>query len=204
MFKRREPKHTLLSLPAEIRERIFIFAVTSSKPVVTFCLDPFQRDSFDEAFQPPVTYVSRQVRKETLPLFYESNAFILHTRGSKSEDAQRWLRCYRDHLPKLACLELWTRYIPPNGDLSVASGALSMSIRHNARTGLWQADPDWRWVTVVRRPADLGQDGDSLLGHLEGMMAGKSRATMDVEDYCRLLLNLRDTYFLKKLDGRSQ
>ncbi|KAF2725845.1 hypothetical protein K431DRAFT_54004 [Polychaeton citri CBS 116435] len=96
----------LLDLPAELRALIFSFALTSPRPLVTFRLDPYQKDSYTEAWPPPsLTFVSKQFREESLPIFYQCNDFVLHTEGlepggngwqrkcdGKAGEARIWLR----------------------------------------------------------------------------------------------------------------
>ena len=88
-----KPRFRLLDLPQEIRDLIYEFAVTSSKPIVAFRLDEYQRPSYQEAIQPPLTRSNRQIRRESLPIFYDCNDIVLHTEGSKMHDTQRWLYC---------------------------------------------------------------------------------------------------------------
>ena len=199
MFSRKEPKQHLLGLPAELREQIFIYAVSSKKPVVTFRLDSYQRDSYQEAVQPSITRVSRQVRREALPLFYDANEFVVHSEGSKVEDALMWFRCSQPHLPRLFRLAIWVRYIPLPTEHAASSGAMSVTMRHNVHSGVWEVDEEWRWITVVRRPAQLAFDGELLVRILSDLIAAKSRITMSVEDYATLLENLRMAYFKDKM-----
>lgn len=195
MFSRKASRHHLLDLPAELRERIFIFAVTSSKTLVTFRLEPFQRDSYQEAVQPTITQVSRPVRREALPLYYDSNEFVLHTEGSKANDARRWLECSEAHLSKLTRLAFWVRYMPFHSEQLTPSGALSVALRHNKHTNVWLVDKKWRWITVVRKPADLAHHGEPLVEMLAQLVSAKSRTMMDAGDYEALLRNLPDLYF---------
>jgi len=200
MFTRKEPKQHLLALPAELRERIFVFAVTASQPVVTFRLDSYQKDSYEEARQPALTHVSRQVRREALPLYFECNEIVLHTDGAKSSDAQCWLALSASwHLRMLSHLVFWVRYIPASGEDAARSGALGVAMRHDKRTNLWRVDEDWRWITVVRKPADLRNDGTMLASSLQDLTAGMSRETMSVNDYETLIASLRQRYWKTKV-----
>jgi hypothetical protein len=133
LFSTKPPRSRLLDLPAELREHIFSIAVTSEKPIVTFRLDKFQKESYAQAFQPSITKVSRQVRREALPLYYDRNEFIIHTEGQKAEDAHRWLHYSQPHLPKLCRLALWMRYVTLTNDHSPSSGAIGVYLRHDPR-----------------------------------------------------------------------
>ena len=62
----------LLDLPAELRELVFAFTVLSDLPISPRVFIP--RDAFVLRL-PAVTQVSRQVRKESLPLYFEVNSF---------------------------------------------------------------------------------------------------------------------------------
>src|ERR1700761_2254315 len=88
----RPARSHFLELPAEIRDYIYEFALTSGKPLVAFRLDEYQRDSYEEATQPPLTRVNRQIRDESLPIFYQSNDIVLHNDSSKGGNTRRWLQ----------------------------------------------------------------------------------------------------------------
>lgn len=127
-------------------------------------------------------------------MFYDSNEFILHTDGSKAPDVQRWLQCSESHLPKLTHLAFWVRYIPFPSEHYTPSGALSVDLRHNKLTGLWQVDEQWRWITVVRKPTDLNQHGQLLVELLGELVSGKSRTTASAGDYEAVLRDLPARY----------
>ncbi|TKA71927.1 hypothetical protein B0A55_07923 [Friedmanniomyces simplex] len=80
----------LLELPAELREVIWIFAVTDWAPPrtvedgvgadcqpPTLQRTPIRLDRFNRPLPAAITRVSRQLRHETLHLYYESNQFEL-------------------------------------------------------------------------------------------------------------------------------
>ncbi|KAF2171982.1 hypothetical protein M409DRAFT_63501 [Zasmidium cellare ATCC 36951] len=165
MFTSKPPPSRLLTLPAEIRTLIFEFALTSSsKPTVTFRLDPYQLDTYTPAVQPPLTRVSRQLREETLPIYYELTPFILHSEAPKADDALRWLRCNEAYLPLLRRLTFWIRYVPARGSAGV--GAFGVGIGRARKGGEWAVEEEWRWITVVRRPGDVEGDAKVLLGRM--------------------------------------
>ncbi|KAM0721153.1 hypothetical protein Q7P37_003440 [Cladosporium fusiforme] len=198
IFSTKPPRCRLLELPAEIRELIFTFAVVPERPIVTFRLDRFQKESYEEASQPPITRVSRQLRREALPLFYGCNEFIVHTEDDKSEDAQRWFRHSQPHLPKLCHLMFWVRYVARLDNTLPSSGAIGVTLWHDARAGSWEAGDQWRWITVLRKPANVEQDGESLVEILKQSVDGQSRSAMTAEHYVALMKNLRALYLKTK------
>lgn len=194
LFITKPPRSRLLELPPEIREHIFAFAVTAEKPIVTFRLDPFQQDDYEEASQPTITRVSRQVRREALPLFYECNEFIIHTEGQKAEDAYCWLHYNQPHLSKLSHLAFWVRYVARMDNVSPSSGALGVYLYHDARDGCWKVSDEWRWITVVRKPVSVEQDGSTLVGIFRRLMEGRSRSELDAELYVDSMKQLKTLY----------
>lgn len=86
----RKSRLSLLGLPGEIRDLIYELALISEKPTVAFCLDEYQLDGYQEATQPPLTRVNRQIRQESLLIFYEVNKFILRTEEPRAIDTRRW------------------------------------------------------------------------------------------------------------------
>lgn len=200
LFSPKPPKSHLLNLPAELREHIFSLCVTSENPTVTFRLDRFQRESYAQAFQPPITKVSRQIRREALPLYYDVNEFIIHTEGEKAEDAHRWLHYSQPHLSKLSRLALWVRYVSATNDHSPSSGAIGVYLRHDARAGHWTVSDAWRWITVVRKPAGVEWDGNLLVQFLRQLVDGRSRADLAAEDYVGIMGDWKMLYVKDKMN----
>ncbi|CAK3928322.1 Hypothetical predicted protein [Lecanosticta acicola] len=62
-------KSTLLSLAAELRNKIWEYAVTDASPLC-FC-----QANMSAVKQPPLTLANRQIRHEALPFFYTCNVF---------------------------------------------------------------------------------------------------------------------------------
>ncbi|KAK5692717.1 hypothetical protein LTR17_025348, partial [Elasticomyces elasticus] len=68
---------SLLGLPAELRNHIFELALVSKNARVSIYL---QGGHFTppSATQPGISRTNRQLRQETLPIFYGQNAFEIH------------------------------------------------------------------------------------------------------------------------------
>ena len=73
----------LLELPAEIRNYIYELALVEDSPIV---IDPALKKA--QASQPPLIRVSRQIRQETLSLFYSKNTFEfdISSKGYNAEE----------------------------------------------------------------------------------------------------------------------
>lgn len=152
LLSSRNSQCRLLDLPAELRDTIFEYALTADKPLVSFRLDNYQRESYQEATQPPLTRVNRQIRQESLPIFYQNNYVVLHAEAPKIDDTQRWLECIESKIALIQRMSFWIRYVTLTNDRSAGSGAISISIRRSKAHPIWLVDEDWRWVTVTRRP----------------------------------------------------
>lgn len=189
----------LLQLPPEIRDVIYEFALTSDHPVVTFRLDTYQQDSYQEATQPPLTRVSRQVRQESLPIYFDCNEFILHAEGSKVQNAHRWLICNSLHLPKLRHLSFWVRYVTLRNDRNGSSGALSIGLRRDVHDGCWKVKDRWKWITVVRRPAALDSDAKFLIAELRRLLINESTSYLDADEWYYMLTDLNLVYVKEKM-----
>ena len=90
-----KPSTGLLLLPPELRDEIYQYIIIKPKNVITmiWCNNSFQSKNFAlSAAQPTLTRVNKQIRAETLPVFYNSNLFSAEL--SVSEDvavAKSWL-----------------------------------------------------------------------------------------------------------------
>ena len=200
MFRTRSKHESgLLELPAELRATIFEYALTSDKPVVAFLLDAYQRESYQEATQPFLTRISRQVRHESLPLFYGCNEIVLHTEERRAQEALRWLEHIQVHLAKLQRISFWLRYATLTNERSSAVGALSVSLEHSVRDGAWHVDKEWKWITVVRKPASVRGDGEFLVKTLRSLIGGRSRDTMGARDYFEVMTDIRMLYVKDKM-----
>lgn len=192
------PKSPLLALPAEIRECIFEFALTSDKPLVTFRLDDFQRECYQEAVQPPLLNVNRQIRSEALPIYYGCNEFIFHTEGKKADDAHHWLRHAQPHLDKMGKATFWLRYLTRTHQHVGPVGALGIAMEYVPRKERWVVSPAWRWITVVRKPVDVEPDGEFLVDSLQAFVCSENRE-ISAEFYGDLMSNLRKSYIAHKV-----
>lgn len=199
MFSRSMPPSRLLTLPAEIRSLIFEYAVTFDKTAVTFRLDTYQQDCYSQAVQPPLTKVSRQVRFESLPIYYECNDFILHSEAPKAEDALKWLRCNHAYLGTLRRLSFWIRYVPLMDRRASSQGAIGVSIYRPKKDDNWTVDGDWRWITVVRKPTELDGDAKFILSKLRDLAPDISKDTAGPEDYAAFMTDVRLFYIQEKM-----
>lgn len=165
---------------------------------MTYRLDEYQREYYTPAVQPPLTRVSRQIRSESLPLFFGINDFVLHTESPKAEDAWKWLKCNEAYLALLKRLSLWVRYVPlANGRIS--RGAIGLSIYRAKKGDSWRVDGDWKWITVVRKPTELKGDANLMLGKLEELSSRLSGESAGSDEYVGMLSDLRHFYVRKKM-----
>lgn len=193
------PGSRLLELPAEIRDAIFEFALTSEKPVVAFRLDEYQRDSYQEAQQPPLTQVNRQVRRESLPIFYNCNEVVLHTDSSKASDTQRWLRCIEPNLAMLHRMSLWVRYVTLTNDRSPSNGAICISLLRLRGEGLWQVQDEWKWITVTRKPSVADSDARFIKCELMKILAEDPSCLESADGLVGMMADLKMMYVKEKM-----
>jgi hypothetical protein len=134
--------------------------------------------------------VSRRIRAESLPIFYECNDFVLHTESPQTLDARRWLEHNKAYLPLLRKLSLWVRHIP--------SGAIQVVLTRARRHDPWRVGPEWKWITVVRKPSELSKDVDFLLEKLRGLVPSLSDDDAGPEIYFDMISRLRAAYIKMK------
>nr|POE49216.1 hypothetical protein CFP56_32366 [Quercus suber] len=188
-----QPRSRLLDLPSELRDLIFEYALTSPSTVVTFRLDPYQEDSYSQAVQPALTRANRQVRRESLPVWYGHNAFVMHTEATKADHTLRWLACNERHLQLLRKVEVWIRVLGTANLRSVASGAIGLEVRRRGGDLTWRTQDDWRWITVCRKPAGIEDD----VAFLKEMF-GDARAVRSSQDWGEVLVMLKMEYLKRK------
>ncbi|KAI5370341.1 hypothetical protein Slin15195_G012180 [Septoria linicola] len=184
----------LFMLPTEIRALIFEYVVAEGQ-LVTFRLDSFQREYYQYATQPALTSVNRQVRCESLPIWYESNDFVLHTEGTKAADGRNWLQCNATYLPLLRRITFWVRYVPlTNNQRTSSQGAIGVSIYRQKKARDWLIDPAWSWITVVRKPAELDSHASLLVEKLKKLIAAMSTELAGMNAYIALVHGLKLYY----------
>ena len=193
------PRFRLLDLPAEIREAIFAFALLSDKPLVTFRIDDYQKDTYQEAVQPALTRVSRATRQDSLAIFYEVNCFILHCAEPKMTDTCRWLRYNEQMLPSMCCFSWWLRYVELTNDRNSTNGAICISIERPKGDDVWRVDDDWSWVTVTRKPVELRFDARYLINELRDIIQKNPRAMRSAADIAGMMIDLRMQYVKEKM-----
>lgn len=196
-----KPRSRLLALPPELRDLIFAFALTSSKPLVAFRLDSYQRQTYQESIQPPLTQVNKQIRRETLPLFYDCNSIILHTEESKINDASHWLFHLGPNLSLLTRISLWIRYVTLTNDNTPANGAMQISMHRikSEEEGVWEVSDEWEWVTVTKMPSIVDRDAKFLIGELREMLERERSYVESAEGFVGLLRDLRMGYVKEKM-----
>lgn len=192
----------ILELPAEIRHMILEFALLSEKPTVTFRLDRYQKDGYREASQPSLTRVNRQVRQESLKIFYETNDFIFHTEGPKWVDARKWLKCYEPYLPSLLKVSFWIRYATLANDPREANGAMSIQMQRSNNKDAWQASNTWKWVTVTRKPQEVEHDAQFLIAKLDELLGSEEHDITTAEGFLGVMADLRLLYIQEKMSWR--
>jgi hypothetical protein len=192
----------LFQLPAEIRELIFEHALISPKSLVAFRLeDEYQRADYHEAVQPPLTFVSRQLRRECLPIFYSSNDIVLHTESSKVNETQAWLRCAEKHLPTLRRISILVRYTSLTGYFRgrSASGATRLWLQRAEPGDRWNVSEQWRWTTVTRPPVEVEFDAKFLIKTLKMLLADNGGDFDNSESFGAALVDLRMLYVKEKM-----
>ncbi|KAK0945445.1 hypothetical protein LTR29_003050 [Friedmanniomyces endolithicus] len=197
-IRSRTKRCRLFGLPPELRILIFEYALTSDKTVVTFRLDDYQRASLQEAVQPALSRVSRQLRLETLPVWFGCNILILHTEDAKGRDSIRWLAYNKLHLAKIKRVSVWVRRVSRTTGQS-SHGALGINLYRHATDDSWQASGSWDWITVVRKPLGLEADAEALIWQARDSLGGDRRGLVtDVDDWQHLLGQLRECFPLDK------
>ena len=102
-----KPSRGLLDLPPELRDQIYEYLVLKQRNTITMLPNYGSFQSPVSAAQPAICCVNRQIRAETLPMFYSNNLFLAEV--SDSTDlaiAKNWLVVIGDenirHLRRLA------------------------------------------------------------------------------------------------------
>lgn len=76
----------LEKLPAELRNKIYRLVVSDNKPLTVCARSP----GYHKAIQPPITRVCRQIRDESLTMFYHCNEFVFEVTPAESWTETRW------------------------------------------------------------------------------------------------------------------
>ena len=101
----------LLELPAELRNRIWEQVIVKEGPIsLAPASDLADGEELETGAQPALSRVCRQIREETLPMFYAHNIFRLHPENMRRYKASRskkpLLRSLRRHTEKLRRIEI--------------------------------------------------------------------------------------------------
>ncbi|QIW96488.1 hypothetical protein AMS68_002006 [Peltaster fructicola] len=188
----------LLSLPAELRERIFEFALMSEKPLVTFHIDEYQQEDYQEARQPPLLTVSRQIRQEALPLFYASNDFIFFTEGRKADESCCWVKSIQPYLDHLRGVTFWIRHISSMPTHIASRGAIAVTMHFAPRREVWSVCPQWRWISPLRKHDDAEVDAEFLIHKLQSLVDARADQQSS-ESFTALTGSLRKSYVDHKM-----
>ncbi|RMZ06102.1 hypothetical protein D0862_04745 [Hortaea werneckii] len=210
----------LLELPPELRDLIYEYTLTSPSnstsksnnnhnQMVTFKLDHYQLDTLTQAVQPSLLRTNRQIRQETLALFYQSQTFILHSEGTKADDARRWLMCNAAHLGKIRQIELWIRYLTPTNRFTSSSGAVGIRLHRDCSNnsgggggggGEWKVHEDgWRWITVVRKPGGVEHDAGFLIREVRRLLQEEWPGKLTAAGLYGVMADLREVYVKEKM-----
>lgn len=103
----------LLDLPKELRDAIFSHILLKPQNTITMLSNSHCFRSEVSAAQPTISQVSRQLRAETLPVFYGSNRFLAELGDPEDLDtAKNWLGAIGDQNVRFLrhlVLSGWTR-----------------------------------------------------------------------------------------------
>lgn len=102
--------HRFLDLPAELRNKIYSYAVLINKPI-----------HLAAAFAPPITRVSKQLRAEALPVFFAENSFTVEVTSNITTGTH--IRGYNPSAPQTLMRD--TTYYPQEVLLWVGSAERS-------------------------------------------------------------------------------
>lgn len=85
-------------------------------------------------------------------------------------------------------------------DRSPSSGAIGVYLRHDPRARCWVVSDEWRWITVVRKPAGVEWDGTLLIQFLTQLVDGRSRSELSADDYVKIMGDLKMLYVKDKMN----
>ena len=87
----------LLKLPPELRDEIYSYLMLKQKTTITMLPHYTSFQSPVSAAQPALCCVNKQIRAETLPIFYSSNLFLAEVSDDADlEIAKNWLAAIGD------------------------------------------------------------------------------------------------------------
>ncbi|KAK5746812.1 hypothetical protein LTR17_000442 [Elasticomyces elasticus] len=166
----------LFELPAELRVAIFTFALTSDKTVVTFHLDDYQRDSLEEAVQPPLTVV---------------------------DDTRQWLWANATYLAMLKQVSFWVRRFANVPGVPPAYGAVGIRLDRDS-DGVWSVSDAYDWVTVMRRPRDLNVEAKDIIDHAKRAIDKQCRGYVDTRSGWNDILHFMPyLYYMRQQEQNS-
>lgn len=103
---------------------------------------------------------------------------------------------YLDHI---RLIKVWVRYLAHTTSRASSQGAMGISLYRRKKHDYWQVDPNWQWTTVSRRPLGLQNDTEFLIEKLRDKVSTISTDCADIDEYYRLLSDLRLCYVQEKM-----
>lgn len=187
-------KFGFLQLAGELRNRIYEFTVTANGFV------EFRRNKW--APQPGITRVCRQLRKESLPIYYSTKSFVHFVDKSNIEGIYRWLRRIgRDYLKTITVLHIRCDDLyhinnqPSFYTWKVLAGALldsGLDLDHIRWYGLSRGHVERETFNNVLVPEALAVAGFDISRHCDVSLARKTLQTRQTVRIDREIKALKD------------
>ena len=181
----------LLKFPQELRDQIYEYVVLKQKATVTMLPHYNTFQSPISAGQPALCCVNKQIRTETLPIFYDSNLFLAEV--SDTDDlaiAKNWLSAIGNenirHIRRLCLcgwtgvmvgpavrLRLWIRAVMnfKDGTLEIEGNETQVDRRHASYVAKDMNDLKEAYRRIITAKGDGACDGESLGRLMDGFHA---------------------------------
>lgn len=120
------PRCGFLSLPAELRNRIYAYALTGEQAIKIFLMN---KAYYKAVIQPPLTRACRQMRHDSFEMVYELSTFLF--RCSMHQLPTLDIHPIRKHLHQLRNIEIETEFCQHVNSfhLDVSNGLASYKLR---------------------------------------------------------------------------
>lgn len=176
----------LLELPKELRDHIFSYILIKPQNTITMLSNSHCFQSEVSASQPTISKVNKQLRAETLPIFYSSNTFLAEL--SDPEDlttAKNWLAALGDrnirHLRHLI-LSGWTNIEHHEPGMQTTWRYRYVRMVFDLREGVLELEKE-RWAESQMSPMPCAMWWiDELMHSFREMMAAKGKDRFTAED----------------------